>query len=340
MVLQFASGKAFLSNDAKANLRQFFQKYETGPRSRVFVVGYTDSIGDKNSNYRLSRNRAKAIQREIISSFGLDASIVIAVGKGEENPVGDNRHAKGRASNRRAEIYIANTRVRKPERVYGPGDPYLNQIQTLVGEAQTLIKQRELGEAVKVLKKARGLGGDHYSDWHAAYGIAGFYANAPVPEVNAHLSTALQIDPYNYLARDYMSRLTARQNVARGAISRHMGDSPANAIPVSAVVQQHEYLRLFDVTPVAHRKVESLPVDAWECLDEKGVPVTYYFDYSRVYGWAFNKPTAAPPAKTAPKRSGKPALPEPAPNISKAKEPRVSTIAEDPKQVWGSKVFK
>jgi len=303
-------------------------------------VGYTDTVGDKNSNYRLSRNRAKAIQREIISSFGLDASIVMAMGKGEENPVGDNRRAAGRASNRRAEIYLANTRVRKPNRVYGPGDPYLDQIQTLVGEAQTLIKRRELGEAVRVLKKARGLGGDHYSDWHATYGIAGFYANAPVAETNAHLSTALQIDPYNYLAREYRSRLTARRNVARGAIGRHMGDSPENAIPVSAVVQQHEYLRLFDVTPIAHRKVETLPVDAWECLDENGVPVTYFFDYSRVYGWAFNTPSPITSEKTGSKPSGKPIVLGPAPKVSKEKESQVSSVSEDPKRIWGSKVFK
>ncbi len=340
IVLRFDTGKAFLGSDAKTKLRQFFQKYETGPRSRVFVVGYTDSIGDKSSNYRLSRNRAKAIQREIIGSFGLDASIVMAVGKGEENPVADNRHASGRATNRRAEIYLANTRVRKPKRVYGPGDPYLNQIQTLVEEAQTLIKQRELGEAVKILKKARGLGGDHYSDWHAAYGIAGFYANAPVSETNAHLSTALQLDPYNYLAREYLSRITARQNVARGTVTRHMGDSPATAIPVSAVVQQHEYLRLFDVTPISHQKVETLPVDAWECLDENGVPVTYYFDYSRVYGWAFNKPSAAPQAQTAPKPTGEPIVPLSAPKQVKPKASKVSSVSQDPKRVWGSKVFK
>lgn len=340
IVLRFDSGKAFLGRDAKSKLRQFFNRYETGPRSRVFVVGYTDSIGDKSSNYRLSRNRAKAIQREIISSFGLDASIVMAVGKGEENPVGDNRRASGRASNRRAEIYLANTRVRKPKRVYGPGDPYHQQIESMVGEAQTLIKQRELGEAVKILKKARGLGGDHYSDWHAAYGIAGFYANAPVAETNAHLSTALQLDPYNYLAREYLSRITARQNVARGTIAPHMGDSPANAIPVSAVVQQHEYLRLFGVTPISHRKVDTLPVDAWECLDEKGVPVTYYFDYSRVYGWAFKKPSAALSKSTAPNPIVKLIAPPRTPNVSGADAAKVSSVSEDPKKVWNSKIFK
>ena len=341
IVLRFDSGKTFLSNASKAKLRQFFHKYETGPRSRVFVVGYTDSIGDKTSNYRLSRNRAKAIQREIISSFGIDASIVMAVGKGEENPVGDNRRASGRASNRRVEIYLANTRVRKPARDYGPGDPNYKKIQTLVDEARILIKQRELGEALRILKKARGLGGDHDTDWHAAYGIAGFYANAPVSEINAHLATALRIDPYNYLAREYLSRITARQNVARGAITRHMGDSPATAIPVSAVVQQHEYLRLFNVTPIAHRKVENLPVDAWECLDENGVSVTYYFDYSRVYGWAFNKPSAAPREGTAPGSTEKPFVPPSALKQSNpTKESKILSVSEDPKKVWGSKIFK
>jgi hypothetical protein len=340
IVIHFQSGKATLGADNKARLRQFFKQYETGPHSRVFVVGYTDAIGDKNRNYRLSRDRAQAIRREIIRGFGLDATVVMALGKGEESPVADNGSASGRAANRRAEIYLANTRVRKPKRVYGPGDPFGKEIETLLDEARALIKRRQLGTAVKVLKKARGLGGDHYSGWHAVYGIAGFYANAPVTQTHAHLSTALQLDPHNDIAREYLSRVTARQNVASGAVTRHMGDTAENAIPVTAVVQQHEYLRLFKVIPVAHRKVDGLAVDAWECLDEQGVPVTYYFDHSQVYGWAFAKPSANAGRGAEPTPPVKPVARKTALPVSPTDERPNRWTADQPTKVWGSKVFK
>lgn len=340
IVIHFKSGKAALGAGNKARLRQFLEQYETGPHSRVFIVGYTDAIGDRNRNYRLSRDRAQAIRREIIKDFGLDATVVMALGKGEESPVADNGSAAGRAANRRAEIYLANTRIRKPKRVYGPGDPFMKEIETLVGEARALIKRRQLGQAVKVLKKARGLGGDHYAGWHAAYGIAGFYANAPMAQTHAHLSTALQLDPHNDIAREYLSRVTARQNVAGGAVTRDMGDTAENAIPVTAVVQQHEYLRLFKVIPVGHREVDGLAVDAWECLDEQGVPVTYYFDHSQVYGWAFAKPPVDAKRGAASARPLKPQARKAALPVSPTVERPDRSTSDQPDKVWGSKVFK
>lgn len=341
ITIRFDSGKAVLNADGKDRLSEFLSKYEIGPESRVFIVGYTDSVGDKALNYRLSRDRAQAIRRQVLSGYGLDATVVMAMGKGEASPVADNRSVSGRAANRRVEIYLVNARGRKPNRVCGPTDPYLKDIQALVQEAQALIKQRQLGEAIRILKKARGLGGDHYADWHAAYGIAGFYANAPVAEIHAHFATALQLDPYNDIARDYLSRVTARQNVDRGRVNRHMGQTAEDAIPVTAVVQQHEYLRLFKVMPVAHREVDGLPVDGWECLDEQGQPVTYYFDHSKVYGWVFAEPSATGETGAAPKhRPLKPVAHEAALSVSPPAATPVQSGSAKPKGVWNSKVFK
>ncbi|MGD9368613.1 MAG: OmpA family protein [Desulfobacteraceae bacterium] len=340
LVIHFNSGKAFLEAENKAELRRFFQKYEVKPESRIFIVGYTDAVGDKQHNYKLSRKRAQAIRRAIISAFGFDAAVVMALGKGEENPVADNRHASGRASNRRVEIYLANTELRKPERIYGPGDPYLNQIQDFVREAQTLIKQRRLSEAVQILKKARGLGGDHYSDWHATYAIAGFYAQASTVEMRAHLVTALKMDPYNFIAREYLSRIIARERVARGEITHEMGLTADSAIGVTAVAQQYEYLRLFQVEPLAHRELEGRPVDVWECVTAQGAPVVYFFDYSRIYDWAFSKGTAArlPEGdnikKTVSKEEREVSM------VSKVAVPPSAPLSDNPKKVWESRVFK
>jgi hypothetical protein len=306
MVIHFKSGKAAPGPAIKARLKKFLEKYEIGPETRVFIVGYTDAVGDRQRNDRLSRKRAQAIRRQIIHALGVDATVVMAMGKGEASPVADNRNAKGRAANRRAEIYLANARLRKPRRVYGPGDPNYKAIQTLVEEAETLIKQRQLGAAVKKLQSAGALGGDHYADWHTAFGIAGFYADAPQSQIHAHLAAALRLDPFNDTARDYLSRTTARQKVADGAVTPQMGDTAENAIPVTTIVQEHEYLRLFKATPMAHQKVDGLPVDKWACLDAQGQSVTYYFDHSKVFGWAFSQPPATGKTKTIPMHPSKP----------------------------------
>jgi tetratricopeptide (TPR) repeat protein len=338
MVIHFKSGEAVPGPGIKAQLKEFLERYEMGPQTRVFIVGYTDAVGDKGRNDRLSRNRARAIRRQIVRTIGLDATVVMAMGRGEASPVADNRSARGRAANRRAEIYLANARLRKPKRIYGPGDPHFNSIQTLVQEAETLIKQRQLGEAVKRLQKAGALGGDHYAKWHTAYGIAGFYANAPQSQIHAHLAAALRLDPYNDSAREYLSRSTARQDVASGAVTPQMGATAENAISVTTIVQEHEYLTLFGATPMDHQKVDGLPVDKWDCLDAQGQPVTYYFDHSKVFGWAFAAAPAAGKSAAAPRHPSKPVPHEAALSVPPPAPAR--SVSDQPQGVWGSKVFK
>jgi hypothetical protein len=339
VIIHFDSGKTLLDAADKTKLRQFFQKYETGSKSRIFVVGYTDSMGDKGHNYRLSRKRAQAIRRQIISAFGLDATVVMAMGKGEENPIGDNHKASGRASNRRAEIYLVNTKIRNPARLYGPKDPYLADIDALIQEAQDLTRQRRLGEAMKILKKARGLGGDHYSDWHAAYAIAGFYANAPDAQIDAHLATALKLDPYNFTAREYLGRITARRKVASGEVTQQMGLSVENAIVVTSVAQQHEYLRLFKVEPFVHRQLDGHPVDVWECVNAQGFQMVYFFNHSRVHEWAFADRSDGESSQLSQATSYKLPLDSAAAPVAKTKRSEVETVQDDPKRIWESKIF-
>jgi hypothetical protein len=339
IVIHFGSGKSFLQAHDKAKLRTFFQRYKTGPKSRVFVVGYTDSVGDQRANYKLSRKRAQSVRRELISDFGLNGALIMAVGKGEEAPIGDNDKVEGRSSNRRAEIYLVNAHVRKPGRVYGPNDPYRADIQSLIQEAQKLTKQRRIGRALKALKKAHGLGGDHYSDWHAAYGIAGFYAHAPEVKINAHLAKALQLDPYNFTAREYLDRMYARQKVGRGEVTPGMGRSPEYAIDVKSVAQQHEYLRLFNVTPMAHRTMDWRPVDIWECVTASGAPVVYYFDHSNAFEWAFAPQSAG--AGAQPNRSGadQPSVQESVSSTATSHQQPAAAAPDNPGKIWESKIF-
>lgn len=77
---------------------------------KVTVLGYTDNVPIRSrhfaSNQVLSEERATQVM-QMLQAAGVQASRLEAVGKGDADPVGDNRTAQGRAQNRRVEIDVA-----------------------------------------------------------------------------------------------------------------------------------------------------------------------------------------------------------------------------------------
>jgi len=80
----------------------FVKKY---PDSKVAVEGYTDDRGSDKYNQGLSERRAQAVKKYLVDK-GEKADRITAVGKGEADPVGDNKTEKGRFENRRVEVLI------------------------------------------------------------------------------------------------------------------------------------------------------------------------------------------------------------------------------------------
>ncbi len=77
---------------------------------KVTIIGYTDNVPIRSrhfaSNQMLSEERATQVM-QMLQTAGVPANRLEAVGKGDADPVGDNRTAQGRAQNRRVEIDVA-----------------------------------------------------------------------------------------------------------------------------------------------------------------------------------------------------------------------------------------
>ena len=75
----------------------------------IIAVGHTDSVGSDKYNQKLSVKRSEAVKAYLVSK-GVEKNRVYTEGKGEKQPVADNKTSEGRAKNRRVEIEVVGTR--------------------------------------------------------------------------------------------------------------------------------------------------------------------------------------------------------------------------------------
>ena len=99
----FEKGSARIEEQSMGLLKQLAEalKSET---VRIKIIGHTDSDGNDASNLELSKQRAAAVKASLVEQFGIEAARIDTDGKGESEPVGDNKIAAGRAKNRRVEF--------------------------------------------------------------------------------------------------------------------------------------------------------------------------------------------------------------------------------------------
>ena len=103
--LEFAFGSAALPADADVVLKQAVKYVSRNPQSRVLIVGHTDWVGKQSANQPLSEERAQAVKAYLIGR-GVDPRRLVAEGRGELEPVADNRSEAGRAQNRRVVLSL------------------------------------------------------------------------------------------------------------------------------------------------------------------------------------------------------------------------------------------
>jgi OOP family OmpA-OmpF porin len=106
----FDFDKSVVKPEGKAALDDLLAKQQ-GMNTEVMVtVGHTDAIGSDAYNDKLSQRRAEAVKAYIVSK-GIDGSRVFTEGKGESQPVADNKSSEGRAKNRRVTVEVVGTRT-------------------------------------------------------------------------------------------------------------------------------------------------------------------------------------------------------------------------------------
>ena len=107
----FDFDKAVLKPEGKAKLADLTSKIKDMNLEVIIAVGHTDSIGTDVYNQKLSIRRAEAVKAYLVSQ-GIETNRVYTEGKGEKQPVADNKNAAGRAKNRRVEIEVVGTRTK------------------------------------------------------------------------------------------------------------------------------------------------------------------------------------------------------------------------------------
>lgn len=104
----FATDSAAVSGIAQNDLYAVARNLNQYPNSRVEVVGHTDNVGRDAYNMDLSQRRAQSVAG-ILTAGGVSSSRIVAVGRGETQPIASNATEQGRAQNRRVEILIRPT---------------------------------------------------------------------------------------------------------------------------------------------------------------------------------------------------------------------------------------
>lgn len=106
--IYFNPGSATLQPKSFALLDEVQDIVSRCPGMNIQIAGHTDSIGKASYNQRLSEQRAASVVKYLTSN-GISADRMDAIGFGEERPIADNATERGRWRNRRIEFSVPKT---------------------------------------------------------------------------------------------------------------------------------------------------------------------------------------------------------------------------------------
>jgi len=103
----FATAKADLPDDAKAQIDQLISRLEQDPKNVwIEIEGHTDNTGPDELNEKLGLERAEAAKRYLYEKHQIPLHKMSVISYGPTKPVADNKTKDGRAQNRRIVIRV------------------------------------------------------------------------------------------------------------------------------------------------------------------------------------------------------------------------------------------
>ncbi|WP_068550145.1 OmpA family protein [Thermosulfidibacter takaii] len=104
-VVYFDTDSAEIKPEFVPVLEEILNVMKLNPELKLGILGYTDSVGSEEYNYKLSLRRAEAVKQWFVE-HGICGCRVNTKGFGEKYPAAPNDTEEGRARNRRVEFVI------------------------------------------------------------------------------------------------------------------------------------------------------------------------------------------------------------------------------------------
>jgi OmpA-OmpF porin, OOP family len=95
---------AVIKPESYGVVKEIASVLKENPSVKVKIIGHTSSDGDDAANLELSKQRAEAVKALLMKEYGIEEGRLKSEGKGETQPVGDNKTKEGKAQNRRVEF--------------------------------------------------------------------------------------------------------------------------------------------------------------------------------------------------------------------------------------------
>jgi len=107
IILYFGSNQEelYLSAEQRSDFLDLINYLDVDGQLKIDVSGFTDNIGDREANIKLSKDRARFVEKALIEN-GVAANRINVMAYGPERPLANNKTSEGRAKNRRVEISV------------------------------------------------------------------------------------------------------------------------------------------------------------------------------------------------------------------------------------------
>jgi OOP family OmpA-OmpF porin len=102
--IYFDFDKADIKPESEPAIKEVAKLLQENKGLKLYVVGHTDNVGNIDYNMKLSKARADAVMKELVTKHKISSDRLKAYGVGSLAPVASNKTDEGRAKNRRVEL--------------------------------------------------------------------------------------------------------------------------------------------------------------------------------------------------------------------------------------------